>query len=321
MALFVCDLPWMMDFAGAARRRRERHLRAFLRYARMSVAMALAESNHHTNPRGPKMARAWEEGHEDKYDAPRGQKPLPPQHELFQLAAHRGPHHRCLALPADPSCACAADEEQTCGIHVEARHCEPRAGYRSAQDLSGQNPIAFCWSAPSPKCGTVGGSADCHVSFLSAAGDCRADHWHSSSSHSWWSWRSSRFSPWSWFGCLIRSLAWWGVSRRVFALFPNFKKVRKMNEIAMSRTWICISIRKVQVLADSSLVISWLKEVWKVYDARYKKKEVSRIHAQRVWHWPPHLQGVEAVALTHKARYSRFKTSWMEESRWWNIWN
>ena len=43
---------------GSARRRRERRLRAFLRYARMSVAMALAESLHHSAPRGQKTARA-----------------------------------------------------------------------------------------------------------------------------------------------------------------------------------------------------------------------------------------------------------------------
>ena len=42
----------------AARRRRERRLRAYLKYARMSVAMALAEANHHTAPRGQKTARA-----------------------------------------------------------------------------------------------------------------------------------------------------------------------------------------------------------------------------------------------------------------------
>ena len=43
---------------GAARRRRERRFRAYLKYARMSVAMALAEANHHTAPRGQKTARA-----------------------------------------------------------------------------------------------------------------------------------------------------------------------------------------------------------------------------------------------------------------------
>ena len=50
----------LVDHAGtwAARRRRERRLRAYLQYARMSVAMALAEANHHTAPRGQKAARA-----------------------------------------------------------------------------------------------------------------------------------------------------------------------------------------------------------------------------------------------------------------------
>ena len=44
--------------AGAARRRRERRLRAYLKYARMSVAMALAEARHHTASRGQTTARA-----------------------------------------------------------------------------------------------------------------------------------------------------------------------------------------------------------------------------------------------------------------------
>ena len=55
----VVDTP--VDHAsgsGSARRRRERRLRAYLRYARMSVAMALAEVNHHSAPRRPKTARA-----------------------------------------------------------------------------------------------------------------------------------------------------------------------------------------------------------------------------------------------------------------------
>ena len=43
--------------SGSARRRRERRLRAYLRYARMSVAMALAESTHHSAQRSEK-ARA-----------------------------------------------------------------------------------------------------------------------------------------------------------------------------------------------------------------------------------------------------------------------
>ena len=46
------------EHAGAARRRRERRLRQFLRHERLSVAMALAEFTHHAAPRGQTMARA-----------------------------------------------------------------------------------------------------------------------------------------------------------------------------------------------------------------------------------------------------------------------
>ena len=70
--------------AGAARRRRERRLRSWLKHERMTVAMALAEMKHHTAPRGPKMARAGEEESETKYTAKFRTTP-PPQPELFQL--------------------------------------------------------------------------------------------------------------------------------------------------------------------------------------------------------------------------------------------
>ena len=69
----------MAEHAGAAKRRRERRLRAYLRCARTSVAMALAESNHHAAPREQNMARAEEEGHEEKHNAPWRQKHPPPQ--------------------------------------------------------------------------------------------------------------------------------------------------------------------------------------------------------------------------------------------------
>ena len=57
---------------GAARRRMER-LRAYFRYARMSVAMALAENNHHSVPRRPTMARAKGEESDEMNNA-MGQK-------------------------------------------------------------------------------------------------------------------------------------------------------------------------------------------------------------------------------------------------------
>ena len=47
---------------GSARRRRARRLSQWHRHERMAVAMALAESTHHSAPRGQKMARVggWE---------------------------------------------------------------------------------------------------------------------------------------------------------------------------------------------------------------------------------------------------------------------
>ena len=58
---------------GSARRRRERRLRSFLRHERMSVAMTLAESTHHSTQR-EKTARAGAEAR----DALRGHVPEAP---------------------------------------------------------------------------------------------------------------------------------------------------------------------------------------------------------------------------------------------------
>ena len=69
-------------------RRRQRRLRSWLRHERMTVAMALAESAHHTS-RGQKYARAgvWE--HEQNYTA-KVRKPPTPQPELFSLEEEPG---------------------------------------------------------------------------------------------------------------------------------------------------------------------------------------------------------------------------------------
>ena len=66
-----------------------------LRHEQQSIRMAVAAALHHSSGkvhaeygalRGLKTAtRAREEGHGDKHDAPRRQKPPPPQPELFQL--------------------------------------------------------------------------------------------------------------------------------------------------------------------------------------------------------------------------------------------
>ena len=90
-----------VERASAAQRRRGRRLRAALRHERQSIAMALAESQHHTS-RGQKKARAGEEGHRNEYEAPRRQKPPPPP-AFFRLFneedAERGLRPACLAEP------------------------------------------------------------------------------------------------------------------------------------------------------------------------------------------------------------------------------
>ena len=68
----------MAEHAGAAMRRRQRRLRQWLRHERLSVAMALAETNHHAAPRGQKKARAGGEarnvlhGHVPEAPLPQG---------------------------------------------------------------------------------------------------------------------------------------------------------------------------------------------------------------------------------------------------------
>ena len=72
---------------GSARRRRERRFRAYLRYARMSVAMALAESTHHSAPRGQKKARAGREARDALHgDVP--EAPLPQGRILRHVVGH-----------------------------------------------------------------------------------------------------------------------------------------------------------------------------------------------------------------------------------------
>ena len=57
-----------VDGAGTSseRRRRERRLRSWLRHERMTVAMELAATTHHSSPKG-----GWPD---TTHDAPRGQK-------------------------------------------------------------------------------------------------------------------------------------------------------------------------------------------------------------------------------------------------------
>ena len=50
--LVLCDDRWQWLLGGAAKRRRERRLRSWWRHERMSVAAALAETTHHSFPKG-----------------------------------------------------------------------------------------------------------------------------------------------------------------------------------------------------------------------------------------------------------------------------
>ena len=89
---------WVADggaHAGAARRQRERRLHAYLRYARMSVAMALAEASHHTAPRGQRTARAGGEERDELNDATEQKTPQP-----------RAASTVYLSLDDDGGCAC-----------------------------------------------------------------------------------------------------------------------------------------------------------------------------------------------------------------------
>ena len=90
---------------SAAQRRRERRLRSMLWHERMSVAMALAEKLHHSDPRRPTMARARGEekdelhnatGHPPSRAAARSTSPwtttgmcLPPGLTGFMRSGHR----------------------------------------------------------------------------------------------------------------------------------------------------------------------------------------------------------------------------------------
>ena len=75
---------------GSACRRWERRLRAYLKYARMSVAMALTECQHHSTPRGQRKARAREEDPEVHYTATVRATDPPPEPVLFDLFEEPG---------------------------------------------------------------------------------------------------------------------------------------------------------------------------------------------------------------------------------------
>ena len=116
----VVDMP-DVDHAGtgATRRRRERRHRAYLRYARMSVAISLAEATHHSAPRRLKTAMAEEEVEHETYGGLRALSTPPMGTRPAPLPEVAGPQGRPVAplspgagvpSPALPSLAGAAGE-------------------------------------------------------------------------------------------------------------------------------------------------------------------------------------------------------------------
>ena len=130
---------------GSARRWRERRLRSMLRHERMSVAMALAESTHHSAQR-QKMARAGGEarvvlhGHVPEAPLPQGSRPP-------CLGEPRGPQDQDQLRTMEQAAAyapmvqilsCAADGGTAGRRLALLRHTSAcsRAGHLSAQDLA-----------------------------------------------------------------------------------------------------------------------------------------------------------------------------------------
>ena len=92
------DMPSVAR-ATAAARRRQRRLRQFLRHKRLTVAMLLAERDHHTAPMGQRKARSGEEVRVARHGHVPEQPP--PQPELFQLYKEEPGESRppCLGEP------------------------------------------------------------------------------------------------------------------------------------------------------------------------------------------------------------------------------
>ena len=103
----------------------------------MTVAMALAEKLHHTS-RGQRFARAGEEGHRNEYEAPRRQKPPPPQ-AFFRLFDEEdsvwGLRPACLAEPRRP---------------------QERVQLRTVEHIADVVPMVQILDAPVPQVGDLG---------------------------------------------------------------------------------------------------------------------------------------------------------------------
>ena len=162
--------------------------------------MALAKSQHHTAPRGQRMARSGEEDNEVHFTAMVQANP-PPQAagtEYFALdvddmpAAGTRPDRLANVRPQEvvsrhtlehavDVCPFVqildADGEPAVGYLQAPRHRVARAGFRRAHDVTRQNPAVLGRPRFSSFAGggTVGGSANRLFFCFAPAADCRAD--------------------------------------------------------------------------------------------------------------------------------------------------
>ena len=197
----MMDFMWtasMAEHAGAAKRRRERRLRAHLRYARMSVAMALAESNHHAAPREQKTARAGRVGtRSTTRRSSRTTHCKEPGTEYYGLDDDSVPE----LSGTRPTPLVEARPQGQVQRHTVEHIVDvspfvqildvlvPQMGYQLVElmkMLDTATPVEQVIAVPQISQDRIplGGSAGCRVSFLSAAATCRAERGHSSSSHS-----------------------------------------------------------------------------------------------------------------------------------------
>ena len=157
----------------------------------MTVAMALAEAQHHAAPRRQKPASAitvndasrgqknadaeyFELSSDEEVASARGMRPAPLWEPRPQERVQR---HRVLRACADPRSrrSRAADGRTVGGCLESLRPVAARAGYRSAQDHSSGWGLASCCSSQAAAGGTVGGSAD--YARVRTCGGCRANPW------------------------------------------------------------------------------------------------------------------------------------------------
>ena len=188
----------MAEHAGAAMRRRQRRLRQWLRHERLSVAMALAETNHHAAPRGQTKARAGGEarvalhGHVSEAPLPQGSRPpclgepWGPQARIQQRTmeqlAEVVPMVQILDTPVSQMIEQLPDVIRFFDTLLPV----PEQAIEVPKIVLDDVPVRTSVR-------TAGGSADDHILFFPAA-DYGAARRHSSSSSWWAEFWSSRFS-------------------------------------------------------------------------------------------------------------------------------